>query len=82
MTQKITVKKCMTLYVTLCMTQNMGAIFLQKRVYDTKVYDTKCTTDIFIMTKLRIAIRLTDDKFCAGTGTSHLYNDSQLCSRL
>ena len=42
--KKITVKKCMTLYVTSCMTQNMGAIFLQKRVYDTKVYDTKCTT--------------------------------------
>ena len=44
MTQKITVKKCMTLYVTSCMTQNMGAIFFLKRVYDTKVYDTKCTT--------------------------------------
>ena len=35
----------MTLYVTLCMTQNVGAIFWQKRVYDTKVYDTKCTTN-------------------------------------
>ena len=34
----------MTQYVTLCMTQNVGAIFWQKMVYDTKVYDTKCTT--------------------------------------
>ena len=27
----------MTQYVTLCMTQNVGAIFWQKMVYDTKV---------------------------------------------
>ena len=34
----------MTQYVTLCMTQNLGATLLQIGVYDTKMYDTKCKT--------------------------------------
>ena len=44
MTEKFTVEKCMTQYVTLCMTQNMGATLLKIGVYDTKMYDTKCKT--------------------------------------
>ena len=35
----------MTQCVTLCMTQNVGATLLKIRVYDTKMYDTKCKTD-------------------------------------
>ena len=43
-TEKFTPKKCMTQYVTLCMTQNLGATLLKIGVYDTKMYDTKCKT--------------------------------------
>ena len=36
----------MTLCVTLCMTQNMGATLLKIGVYATKKYYTKCKTDL------------------------------------
>ena len=53
----------MTQYVTSCMTQNVGAIFWQKRqkrVYDTKVYDTKCTTvsNAYVLKKSKLDFQL------------------------
>ena len=55
----------MTQCVTSCMTQNVGAIFFsknsKKRAYDTKVYDTKCTTLLFLLFRFEL-LRLLESR--------------------